>query len=298
MKFTHLGAQKRINNIKTFLILLSVTVFIILFGTLVATLTGNTDFIWVAFFLSVIGNIFSYFFSDKIALSMSGAKPAEKDKYGDLYAIIENLAHRDNLPMPKVYVINEAAPNAFATGRNAKHASVAFTTGLLAMMDRGELEGVIAHELSHIKNKDILIMTVVVALAGVLSSLANLAVNASMFGGDDRDGKNAYILLIFGVLASIFMPFAAMIIQSSISRKREFMADAGGALLTQNPEGLANALRKISGFAQPMRNVNQATAHLYISNPFGPLARESFFQRMFMTHPPIEERIAALLQNK
>jgi heat shock protein HtpX len=294
MKFTNLTNQKRINNIKTFLILLSVTVFIILFGTLISTLTGNTDFIWIAFFVSVLGNVISYFFSDKIAISMAHAEMADKNKYGDLYAIIENLTGKDNLPMPKVYIINDPAPNAFATGRNANHSSVAFTTGLLAMMDRGELEGVIAHELSHIKNKDILIMTVVVALAGILSTLANLAVNASIFGGD-KENKNATLLLVFGILASIFMPFAAMIIQSSISRKREFMADAGGALLTQNPDGLANALRKISGYAQPMRNVNQATAHLYISNPFGSLVRESFFQRMFMTHPPVEERIAALL---
>lgn len=292
MNKNHFIEQKSTNNIKTFLLLAAITGAIVAFGYVLAGATGNTDYIWIALFIAIVQNVVSYFFSDKIALSMSGAIPADIQKYTELHEIVDMLAKREGLAKPAVYVINDPAPNAFATGRNHKHSAVAATTGLLAMLNRGELEGVMAHEMSHIKNKDILIMSVVVVMASVLSTLANFAMHAS-FVGDKREGNNVFMMIV-GVVASLIIPIAAVIVQSSISRKREFMADAGGALLTGYPEGLASALMKISNFKQPMQNANPATAHLYISCPLGGANNQTFFQKLFATHPPIEERIAAL----
>ena len=292
MNKNHLLEQRSTNNIKTFILLAGITGAILALGYLVSIATGNTNYLWMAFIIALVQNVASYFFSDRIALSMSGAVPADEQKYADLHEIVATLASKYDLPKPSVYVINDPAPNAFATGRNAEHSAVAATTGLLAMLNRGELEGVMAHELSHIKNKDILIMSVVVVMASVLSTLANFAMHASFVGGKDRN--NNALVTIIGVVASLIIPIAAVIIQSSISRKREFMADAGGALLTGYPEGLASALVKISNFKQPMQNANPATAHLYISCPLGGAEHQTFFQKLFMTHPPVAERVAAL----
>ncbi len=208
---------------------------------------------------------------------------------------MENLAITAGLPKPKVFIVNDPAPNAFATGRNAEHGALAVTSGLLAMMNRNELEGVIAHELSHIGNRDILLSTVAVVLVGFVSLISNFFLRANLFGGRDRDNKNNPILMIIAVAFIVLAPIAATLLQLAISRKREFLADASGALLTRYPEGLASALRKIGSYQLPMKGANTATAHLYISNPFGPKAAASGLAKLFMTHPPIEERIRALI---
>ncbi|MBP6945884.1 MAG: M48 family metallopeptidase, partial [Candidatus Pacebacteria bacterium] len=214
----------------------------------------------------------------------------------DFYTVAENLAITAGLPLPKLYVINDPAPNAFATGRNEKHAVVCATTGLLAMLTRTEIEGVIAHEMSHIKNRDMLVMTVAVVLAGFIAIIADMFIRMSFFGGGNRDNdsKAGVIMLVLGIVAAILAPIAAQLIKLAVSRKREFLADASGALLTRYPEGLASALQKISSYGAPMRNANTATAHLFISNPFGGGAMKGV-AKLFMTHPPVEERIKALL---
>jgi heat shock protein HtpX len=256
---------------------------------------GNPAVLWVAVVFSVVMNITAYWFSDRIALSSAGATEADPAQFRELHRIVENLAITAGLPKPRVYIINDPAPNAFAAGRDPKHSVVAVTTGLLERLDRVELEGVIAHELSHVGNRDILVMTVAVVLAGFISVLADMFLRVSMFGGNsDRDSKANPLVLILGVVGIVLAPIAAQLIQLSISRKREFLADASGALLTRYPDGLASALMKISSYSQPLARASSATAHLYISNPFGPGAARSFLTKLFSTHPPVEERIAAL----
>jgi heat shock protein HtpX len=288
-----LFTSRNSNNIKTFLLIALFLVGIVFFGFIFSALTGNSNYLIIAVVASLGMNFIAFFFSKKIALTTSHALPADENKYQELHQIVENLSQKAHIPKPDVYVINDPGPNAFATGRNEHNAAVAVTTGLLAMMNKNELEGVIAHELTHIKHKDILIMTVVVVLAGALSMLANLVMQRSLFGGDNRD--NAIFTTITAVIAAIVLPLAATIVQLSISRKREFAADAGGALVTGYPEGLASALQKISGYTQPLQHATPATAHLYISDPFGGKSRQTFFQKLFMTHPPVEERIKALV---
>ena len=213
------------------------------------------------------------------------------------YTVTENLAITAGIPMPKLYVVNDPSPNAFSTGRNEKHAVVCATTGLLAMMNRQELEGVISHELSHIRNHDILLMTMAVTLAGFVAIIANIFIRVSFWGGGGRDNNNnggiGIFLLIFGIIALILSPIAAQLIELAISRRREYLADASGALLTRYPEGLASALQKI-GTAQPMRRPNHATAHLFIGDPFGSKSTD-WVDKLFSTHPPIALRIKALL---
>jgi heat shock protein HtpX len=245
--------------------------------------------------LALLTNVGSYWFSDKIVVAMAGAKPAGDAEYPELHNVVENLAITAGLPKPKIYVINDPAPNAFATGRNKEHAVIAVTTGLLAMMDRSELEGVLAHELSHIGNRDMLVSTVAVVLVGFITIAADIFLRSNIFGGGNRDEKQNPILMIVAVAFIVLAPIAATLIRLAISRKREFLADASGALLTRYPEGLANALRKIGSYQAPMRRASNATAHLYISNPFGPSAAMSGLAKLFMTHPPIEERIKALV---
>ena len=228
---------------------------------------------------------------------MTRAKPIEKKDNPELYRIIENLCLTAGLPLPKIYIIEEAQPNAFAAGRDAKHAVVAVTRGLLEKLEKPELEGVISHELSHIGNKDMLLQTIVVVLVGIIAMLSNFFLRISFWGGlrkrDSRDSSGA-ILGILGIIAAILAPIAATLIQLSISRKREFLADASGALLTRYPEGLARALEKISADPNPLRVANNATAHLYIASPFRGEKKTSWFVKLIMTHPPVEERIKAL----
>jgi heat shock protein HtpX len=197
------------------------------------------------------------------------------------------------MPMPKLYVIQDAAPNAFATGRDEKHAVVAATTGLLERLNKTELEGVIAHELSHIKNRDMLVMTVAVVLAGFVAIIADIFLRMSMFGGDRDNNKGGALFVVFAIIGFILAPIAAQLIQLAISRRREYLADASGALLTRYPEGLASALGKIASYAAPMRKANHATAHLFIANPFGASAKKAV-NGLFSTHPPVEERIKRL----
>ncbi len=288
---------------KTWFLMTGFLVGVILLGFILAYVYGNPNILYFAFFVSIFMNISAYWFSDKIVLSMAHATRVEsKNDYPDLWNTMENLCITAGLPMPKLYVIDDPAPNAFATGRNKKHAVVAVTTGLLPLLTKSELEGVLAHELSHIGNRDMLVQTVIVVFVGLITLVANIALRASIFGGRDDDSKNP-LLLILGVVAIILAPLAATIIKLAISRDREFLADATGALITRYPEGLASALQKISNFHQPMRVQNNAIAHLFISDPTGvndeselrEHEKVSWIAKLFMTHPPIAERIEALI---
>ena len=249
-------------------------------------------YFFVAF--SILMNIASYWYSDKMVIKMTGAKPAKREEYFDFYTTVENLSITAGLPMPKIYIINDPAPNAFATGRDKKHAVVAVTTGLLQTLDKTELEGVIAHELSHIGNRDMLLSTTVVILVGFVSILSNIFLRSHFLGGGrGRDNRLGAILMVAGIVMAILAPIIATFIRLSISRKREFLADASGALLTRYPEGLAKALEKIGKYSQPMARASDATAHLFISNPFGAKSMRGL-HRLFLTHPPVEERIKIL----
>ncbi len=268
-------------------------VVIITLGYFISYYYNNSGILYFAIFFSIIMNVISYWYSDKIVLSMSGAKEALHDEYIDLYHIVENLSITAGLPMPKIYVINDISPNAFATGRDKEHAVVAVTTGLLRILNKSELEGVMAHELSHIGNRDILLSTVIVVLVGFISILANMFMRGGFRRGNDRNENGNGILMILGIVFIILSPLISKLIQLAISRKREFLADASGALLTRYPDGLASALQKISNANIPMKNANSATAHLFISNPFGGAGKKA--ASLFSTHPPVEERVSALV---
>lgn len=258
----------------------------------------NPILLYFAVVISILMNFFSYWYSDKIVLKMSGARKVEKNEYRELWDITENLAITAGIPMPKLYIINDKAPNAFATGRNKEHAVVAVTTGLLSMMDRNELQGVVAHELSHIGNRDILISTIVVVLVGFVTLLSDFFLRITIYGSGGRgrgDDRARLFMMIAGFALAILAPIVALLIQLAISRKREYLADASGALLTRYPEGLASALRKIGSYNAPMKRANKAMAHLYISNPFGAQEMKHGISKLFMTHPPIDDRIRALL---
>lgn len=248
---------------------------------------------------AIVSNITAYWFSDKIALAQTKAKPVEKDDYPELFAMVETLSKAAGIAMPKVYTIEDPMPNAFATGRNPQNAAIAVTTGILPLLNKSELEGVIAHELSHIANRDTLLMAVVTVLAGLLSMSANFFAYGSSASGNGEN-RNPFFFAL-AILASIIAPFAAMIVQLSISRKREFLADASGALLTKYPQGLASALQKISQFTQPMRHASESTAHLFIANPMGHAfsaegkEKIGWVTKLFMTHPPTQERVDALI---
>ena len=270
-------------------------VVIIFFGWFFSTYYGNPNILYVFVAFSILMNVFSYWFSDKIVLKLAGAKLAKKEEYFDLYTSVENLSITAGLPMPKVYVVTDDAPNAFATGRDKKHAVVCVTTGLLSILDKTELEGVLSHELSHIGNRDMLLSTVVVVLVGFITILADVFTRSLFFGGNrDSDNKAGGVLMLIGIVLSILAPIFAMLIQLAISRKREFLADASGALLTRYPEGLASALRKISQYGKPMARQSSAIAHLYISDPKGGGFGKKI-KGLFATHPPTEERIKALI---
>jgi len=285
------------NTRKTWLLVTFFLMFIIAVGFLFSYLLENSAILVFAVFLAIIMNVASYWFSDKLVLAMSHAKPIQKQDHPELYRIVENLAITAGLPMPKVYIIEEVQLNAFATGRNKNHAVVAVTRGLLEKLDKTELEGVIAHELSHIGNKDMLLGTVVVVMAAIVALLADFFLRMSMFGRnrDDDNGHVGALLMILGIVASILAPLAATLIRLAISRKREFLADASGALLTRYPEGLASALEKISADVTPMRRAaHNATAHLFIDSPFNEKQGHNWFVRLFQTHPSVQERVKAL----
>ncbi|HWC57663.1 MAG TPA: M48 family metalloprotease [Candidatus Paceibacterota bacterium] len=283
------------NIAKTWLLVGLFLVIVVAVGYVLAYLFQSPGILTFAIVFAVFMNILSYWYSDKIALSMAKAQPAPENEYPELYRIVENLCITAGLPKPALYIIPDNAPNAFATGRNASHASIAVTSGLLRMMDQNELQGVLAHELSHVGNRDILLSSVIAVLVGFIAIIANVFTRGFWLGGGrggDREGGNGLVALI-GIIFVILSPIIATLIQLAVSRRRESLADASGALLTRYPEGLASALRKIAAYSRPMQTANNATAHMYISNPFGPKAF-SGIQKLFMTHPPIEDRIKAL----
>ena len=252
----------------------------------------NQSILFIAVFFSIFMSFISYWYSDKIVLAISRARPLAHDENPELYHIVENLCIGAGLPMPRIYVINDPAPNAFATGRNPKNAVIAVTEGLLQITGRSELEGVIAHELSHIGNRDILLQTIVVVLVGAITMIADIFIRGRFFGKKrgDSEGQAQGIFMLIGLIFLILSPLFAKLIQLAISRKREYLADADGALLTRYPEGLASALEKISQSPYSLRFANKATAHLYIANPF----KAKGLTNLFSTHPPVAERIKRL----
>jgi len=289
--------QQGSNIRKTWFLMSTFLVVVIAVGYAISWYMGDSSILYIAIIFALVMNVGSYWFSDKLVLRMTNAKPIDKQQAPELYNIVENLSITAGLPMPKIYIVNDPMPNAFATGRNPEHAVVAVTTGLLQILDRNELEGVMAHELAHVGNRDMLVMTVAVVLAGFVAMIADIFSRSLMFGGGNRDRHPAF--LIVGIVGIILAPLAAKMIQMAISRKREYLADASAALLTRYPEGLASALEKISSFKQPMRHASHATAHLFIANPFGPEKKRSFGQKvsaLFSTHPPAEDRIRILRQ--
>lgn len=297
--YSHQSANIR----KTWFLMTVFLLFIIVIGFVLSYMYGNANILYYAVAFSILLNVGAYWFSDKMVLSMANAHPIEsREQYPELWNTLENLCITAGLPMPALYIIDDPAPNAFATGRNKDHAVVAVTTGLLPLLNKSELEGVLAHELSHIGNRDMLVNTVVVVFAGLIALVADFALRISAFGGGGGDRKNP-ILLILGIVAILLAPLAATIIKLSVSRQREFLADATGALITRYPEGLASALQKIANFHQPMRVQQHAIAHLFISDPSGSNdeteirehEKVSWFTKLFMTHPPVAERIERLV---
>jgi heat shock protein HtpX len=280
------------NSRKTFFLITLFLIFVILLGWLFSYVLDSTVILYIAVIFSIATSISSYWFSDKIVLSATRAQPIKKEDNPELYRIVENLAITAGIPMPKVFILNEAQPNAFATGRDEKHAVVAVTKGLLGKLERSEIEGVIAHEIAHIKNKDILLQTAVVVLVGIVVTLSDFFLRISIWGGGNKD--NNILAVVLGIIAAILAPISASLIQLSISRKREFLADASGALLTRYPEGLARALEKISSDDSPLRTANNSNAHLFISSPLRGKSSKGWFSKLFLTHPPIEERVANL----
>ena len=290
--YTHKSANIR----KTWIIFSAFFIVVISLGWVFAQIYGNATILYFAVGFSVLMSVISYWRSDKIVLAMTHAKPVTMENAPELYRIVENLAITAGLPMPKVYLVPEKAPNAFATGRNPEHAVVAVTEGLLEKLDRTELEGVLSHELSHIGNRDILVSTVVVVLVGFIAILADIFMRSMLWGGgrsNDR-GNTGAVLLLVGIVLSILAPIAATLMQLAISRKREFLADASGVLLTRYPEGLISALQKISADTTPMRFASNTTSHLWLEDPYEDRKRKPFLHKLFQTHPPTEERIKAL----
>lgn len=287
--YTHQDSNIR----KTWFLMGTFLVVVILIGWAFSWYVNSPVILYIAVAFAFFMNFFSYWYSDKVVIKMTGAKPVSRKSHRELWNILENLSITAGLPMPKLFIVEDQAPNAFATGRNPEHAVVAVTTGLLAVLNRSELEGVVAHELSHIGNRDMLVMTVAVVLVGFLAILADIFMRMTLYGGGNRDRGGLFLVL--GLVGAILIPVAARLIHFAISRKREFLADASGALLTRYPEGLASALQKISSHGSVMRKANHATAHLFISNPFGPGGKKmSRAYKLFSTHPPLEDRVAAL----
>jgi heat shock protein HtpX len=292
-------SQINSNKVKTF----GLFAFFLLFSSFVIYLLGKSlgytgpGLLLFAFLLSFASNFFSYYFSDKIVLTLHGAVEAKRSQFFDLYTVTENLALAAGLPKPRIFVMSDSAPNAFATGRNPKQAIVVVTTGLLNILDRRELEGVIAHELSHVKNYDMLLMTVASVMVGLIVYLTDFFQRALWLGrNSDEERNNSAVMMLVSLIVAILAPVIATLLQLAISRKREFLADASAAYLTRYPEGLARALEKISSEPQLMQTASNATADLFIANPFKADAnkKNSWFVQLFSTHPPITERVARL----
>ena len=293
-----LYTQKDKNIRKTWLFMTLFLVFVIGVGWVFAQVFGSSLILYIAIILALFINFLSYWYSDKIVLKISRAQLASERDFQELHRLVENLSITSGLPKPRIYIIDEAQPNAFATGRDPEHAVVAVTRGLVESLNRSELEGVLSHEMSHIGNRDMLLCTVVVVMAGFVAILSDFFLRWTWFGGlrsRSREGNQAQALLMAIALAlAILAPIAAMLIRLAISRKREFLADASGALLTRYPQGLISALKKIAAYPRSARVATKATASLYFANPFRGKKAQSWLARLFLTHPPIEERIKAL----
>lgn len=291
-----LYTQADSNVRKTWILIFSFLILIIGLGWLFSYVWDNQAILIFATIFSIFTSVGSYWYSDKIVLAITKAIPVRYGDNPELYRIVENLCITAGLPLPKIFIIEEPQINAFTTGRDAKHAVVVATRGLLNKLEKTELEGVIAHELSHVGNKDMLLGTVIVILVGIIAMLSNMFLRIGFRSrrGNSDNNKGGAVLLVLTIVAAILAPIAANLIKLAISRKREFLADASGALLTRYPEGLAKALEKISQDSIPLRVANNSTSHLFISSPFKGKQAKDWFVRMFSTHPPIEERIKAL----
>ncbi len=284
---------------KTYFLITIFLIIVIIFGLLISYILDSFFILLIAVIYAIATVFASYWWSDKIVLNMMNAKKIEKEDNPELYRLVENLCITAGLPLPKIYILEEKQPNAFATGRNPENSSIAFTTGLLEKLERVELEGVVAHELSHIKNRDIFIGSVVVVLVAVIAVLARLYVRVSIFSRGDNKGQAGLIILILGIVSAIVLPIVASLIRLAISRKREFLADSSAVLMTRYPDGLARALEKISRDPNPMKNATESTtSHLFISSPLKNQEKTTWFNKLFMTHPPVEERINALRGKK
>ncbi len=289
LTYDHIAKNKR----ESWLLIFIFLIIIIALGWVFSLWFEQPLILYFAVGFSLLTSFISYYFSDSITLALSKAKQVDRQSAPEVYRLVENLCIAAGLPTPKIYIIDDTAPNAFATGRDPEHAVVCFTTGILQKLEKTELEGVVAHELSHIGNYDIRVMTLVVVLVGAITLLADWMLRASFFGGKK---KNQWIMLL-GLLLAILSPIIATLIKLAVSRKREFLADASGALLTRYPDGLARALEKISGDKEPLEAANKATAHMYIVSPLKAnekTGKQSWLVKMFNTHPPIEDRVKRL----
>ena len=280
----------RANKRNTVIIMMVFLLLIGGLGALAGYLYDDYFITGIVLFIAIIYALIEYFAASRMAISMAGGREIKKQDNPTLWNVVENLAIANGQPMPRVFIIDDPSPNAFATGRNPQHSYVAATTGLLQLMDKRELTGVMAHEMSHVKNYDIRVSMIVFGLVSAVAFISDFFMRMAWFGGDSDDDDNGSAMLIFGLVAAILAPIVAGLVQLAVSRQREHLADSSAALLTRDPEGLAMALRKLQANSRPMRRQNTAMAHLYINNPL----RSGFFSRIFSTHPPIEDRIARL----
>ena len=289
-----LYTQAESNIRKTWFLITVFLLMVIGIGWIFSYIFESPLILYIAVIVSIFWSFSSYWYSDKIVLSLTKSRPIKKEDNPELYRIVENLSITAGLPIPQIYIINDISPNAFATGRDAKHGVVCVTQGLLDKLEKSELEGVIAHELSHIGNRDILLSSVVVVLVGMVALLSDWLLRSLFWGRRNRDNKGnlGLIMLVVGIVGAIVAPLAATLLRLAISRKREFLADASGALLTRYPEGLARALEKISQDPNSLRSASNATSHLFISNPF----RKKAISKLWMTHPSTDERVKILRQ--
>jgi len=287
------------NITKSYLIMVLFIAFVVVVGYVMGQALGyGNGFLWIAVLFAVISSFFGYYWGDTLVLAMSGARPADRKRDFDFFTVTENLAIAAGIPKPRLYVIDDTAMNAFATGRDPEHAVVCATSGILERLDRRELEGVIAHELSHVKNFDIRLMAIVAVLVGTIVFIADFFMRSLWWGGGrrnrDRDDNLGSIMMVVGIVLAIISPILATVIQLAISRNREYLADASSANLTRYPQGLARALEKLHGDKEVLEAATNATAHLYITNPFKGKNYGAWFAGLFDTHPPIAERIKRL----
>lgn len=290
----NLYTQSDSNIRRTWAYLFFFALIVIGIGWIISYFLQSQIILLVAVVLAIALNFFSYWYSDKIVLSISKAKLVKKDDEPELYRMVENLSITAGLPMPKLFIMEEMQPNAFATGRDPEHGVIVVTRGLINRLEKIELEAVIAHELAHIGNRDILLSTMVVVLVGMVVIMTDFFFRYAFWGGGGRDGGSRIPMIVIALALAILAPLLAQMMRMAISRKREYLADATGSLLTRYPEGLASALEKIATDPNPMRKANDATAHLFIVSPFRGKEKNSWLHKLFATHPPIEERVARL----